>query len=430
VSEASRIRRMVLVLIVISQVFSPVLFVPGMEHLGGSVFRLILLLAGAVAIAGTGFKLVGKWPRRALVAGSVLAVWMTISLTWSPELFSGLQELSYVITTLLLIYVLDVLIRDESDFFSVGRWIVILGVAVTACSYYELYTGNHFFRSSLQDIAESNRSLSYIADDLAWFTFDNPNDLVVHLAFCFFVAVPMVSGSRIGKVFLLLFFLAVAYLSELLDARIVILSLSAYTIIYGLGRLQKTPAATYMTIIGLLAAILVGLLLALRYVDAAEFIDVSTFTRLQLVKSGFIMGVHSLFIGIGSGAFEAEMWSGGFLGDTYGIINPHNAFSRMFAENGIVGLLALGYLVLGPLLTLPRAVKVSALTAFTAAVSIGLISLLSVGSDPLSASSLQLAIAFLWVNCRFMIGVGVDSASPSLPEGADALGAHPIGTPT
>ena len=401
-SEGNRIRRTILALIAISQVFSPVLFVPGTENFGGSVFRLILIVVSVALILSTGFTLVGEWARRALIAGSVLTAWMTISLTWSPELLSGLQEVSYVITILVLIYVIEVLIRDEQDLLSLGRWIVVLGGLITVASYYEWGTGHHFFHSSLQDIAETNRSLSYISDNLAWFTFDNPNDLTVHLAMCFFIAVPLLWGSKAGKAALFLFFVALAYLSDQLDARIVSASLVVFVILYAVARVQRTPFHNYATAMAMIGVILVGLVLALKYINSTELLDESTFIRLQLVKIGFILGSHTLFLGIGSGSFETELWSGGYLGETYGIINPHNAFSRMFAENGILGLMALGYLVIGPILVLPRATRVSALTAFTAAASIGLVSLFSVGSNPLSSSSLQLAIAYLWVACRFM----------------------------
>ena len=47
-THSFNMRQLVLALIATTQIFSPVLFVPGGENIGGSVFRLVLLLtAGA-----------------------------------------------------------------------------------------------------------------------------------------------------------------------------------------------------------------------------------------------------------------------------------------------------------------------------------------------------------------------------------------------
>lgn len=410
--------RAILLLIAVTQIFSPVWFVPGAEEYGLSMFRVVLLLTTGVLVITTGFRRVSLWPRRALIAGTLLAAWMLGSLLWSPELQEGVRQLSYVAVIVMLIYVVETLTRNANDFLWFSRVIVWLGVGIVLFSLYELQTGEHLFRSSLQEIAEMDRSMSYITENQAWFTFGNPNDLAVHLAFCGFVYAMMFNRTSVQNVLIFSFFAVVIYISNELDARIVIISLLVFAGLSGVASLQRQMLANaYLTGLALLSGFLL-LVMALMFVDRAEFLDVSTFIRLKLVASSIEMALRTLLVGIGAGAFESEMWFSGFVGETYGIVNPHNAMGRMLAENGALGLALLGYLLLGPVIALGRSGRSTRFSAFVAGASVGLLLLFSVGSDPLSSSSLQLAIAFMWVACRFAVEQGEERAKQAAPDPA------------
>ncbi len=417
-----RYRQTLIVLIAIAQIFSPVLFVPGLESFGVSVFRLLLVLTGAVLMLSVGLRPVSEWSLRALAAGAILATWLLLSLSWSPDVENGIRQLSYLLTVLLLIYILDIITRGHDDFLKIVTTVVLIGMMVIVLSAYELATGIHFFRSSIQDLAESSRSLNYISENQAWFTFGNPNDLIVHLAICCFVAILLFRRSVAWAIFVTAYFGVVGYLADALDARIVLLTLAVFAIFYAAASLQRRAAvtATLTTVMLVSGGLLLGFALIMN--ERAEFLDVSTFIRLQLVTSSIEMAAESLFVGVGAGGFESEMWYGGFIGRTYGIVNPHNGLARMLAENGVIGLALFGFLLLGPVYAISRARVASSFSAFVAASALGLPLLFSVGSDPLSSSSLQIALALLWIGCRVAVEEGKE-ADVAVPF---VSGAYPI----
>lgn len=396
-------RQLILALIAATQIFSPVLFVPGAENIGGSVFRLVLILTAGVLALKEGFRPISFWPRRALSAGMLLAAWMMISLMWTPDLQAGIKQIIYLAAVLMLIYVLDALIRSKHELIMFARTIWILGIVVSLLAFYELRSGNHFFRSAMQNVAESDRSLNYISENQAWFTFGNPNDLSVHIILSCFISGLLFGRSIPRNILVFGFWVFAIYLAIELDARITLVALAAFAGVGCIALLQRKTSATAL-FVGM--TILVGagtLVFGLIFIDRAEFLDVSTFVRLKLVASAAEMASQTFFLGIGSGGFESEMWFGGFIGSTYGIVNPHNGIGRILAENGILGLSLFGFLLFGPVIALGRSVRTTQLSAFVAGMMLGLPLLFSVGSDPLSASSLQLAIALLWVACRFAV---------------------------
>jgi hypothetical protein len=401
-TDIVKMRRPLLALIAVSQVFSSVLFVPGGESLGLSVFRLVLLLAGIALGISAGMRNVGFWPRRILALGTLLAGWMAISLIWSPDIPAGVRQLSYLLTTMLLLYVVESIVTDRRDFLYIAKVMAWSCGVILLLSFYELQSGVHFFRAALQDLAESDLSMSYIAQDQAWFTFGNPNDLAVHLAMTLFFAALFIGRSGPATIVVIVLAAGVAYLADALDARITIIAIAIFLAMYGAGAIAKRGLTLALLVIAAIvtSAALLGLGLALM--DRAEFLDVSTFIRLQLISSGMQMMAETFFVGIGAGGFEFEMWASGFVGRTYGIVNPHNGLIRMAAENGIVGLTILSFILIGPVVALCRTARTGRLAAFVASVTVAFLLLFSVGSDPLSSSSLQLALALLWVACRLM----------------------------
>jgi hypothetical protein len=118
---------------------------------------------------------------------------MMLSLAWSENVAGGLRQISYVATTVMLIYVLEVLVRGIRDFSFLSAVIVLSSIGIVCFAFYEIQTGNHF-SSALLNIDDHDSSLSYITQGLAWFTFGNPNDLAVHVMFGCFVAAVYLSG--------------------------------------------------------------------------------------------------------------------------------------------------------------------------------------------------------------------------------------------
>ena len=395
-------RRFALGLIAVTQIFSSVLVVPGGEGLGASVFRVLVLLMAIGLFLTVGFSSVSRWPGRSIAVAATLSVWMMVSLAWTPDLLTGIKQTSYLITLLLLIYVIENVVKDREDFTAFCKIISIFGAIITVLSIYESQTGNHFFRSSIQDSADFDMSKLYIQEGIAWFTFDNPNDLTVHLAICFFSLVIWEGKSIISKFLYVAYFLTVLYVCDLLESRIILFSIILFVVVcLAIGKMRRPMAVGLLVKVVLIGS---GLMMVLTLALSAqvESLDVSGFIRLQLIWSGIVMFFQTFMLGIGTGGFEAEMWTGGFFGATYGFANPHNALARILAENGIIGIALFGFLLVGPAIAISSARVVNRTTAFVAGMTIAMPLLLSSGSNPLSASSIQFAIALLWVGCRFL----------------------------
>lgn len=409
-----KFRHLILFSLAATQILSSVFFVPGGEGVGGSVFRFLLVVTSGSLMLSSGFHLVSDSTRKALLAGGLLVAWMVLSLGWSNDIMGGFRQVSYVVTILLLIYVLEALIRNRQDYYFLAKAIVLWGCVVVAFAFYELQTGNHF-HSSLSEVALYDSSLSYITADLAWATFGNPNDLSVHLIFCCAVVFLYYRGFNGTSVLPLIFVCICVYLADRLGARLAVLSLLVFVAVYLISlRRRRANFGTFAAVSTNAVAIL-ALTLGLILVDRTEFIDRSSFIRLQLISNSLAMSAQTLLIGVGTGGFESEMIVDGLTSLTYGIVNPHNAFARMMAENGALGLTLLGFLIFGPLAVLLRAGQTTRLSAWVGASVAILPLLLSVGSDPLSSSSLQFFIAFVWIGCRFVS----DPSSKNVSAAAD-----------
>lgn len=398
-----RSRILLLSLIAATQIFSPVFFVPGVEGLGASVFRVVLILICAGLVLVVGFDRLTRPVRRALVAGTLLMAWMTISLIWTNDVRSGFRQISYVATTLLLLYSIDLLATSREAFQAFAKTIAGAGAGVLVFSLYELWTGNHLFPSSLQEAVNFDPRLSYILQDQAWFTFGNPNDLAVHLVFCCFVLTLCLHRTVLGLASGFFFWVGASYMADKLDARIALMALLVFGATYLAARYSK-QARTGIIIAGGAFAGAILVLAILLWLGDAFYLDLSTFIRLQLVRSGFAMVADSALLGVGVGGFETEMAFGGYAHSTYGFINPHSALTRMLAENGIIGLALFAFLLCGPLIYVREVGQSTNITAFVAATTASLPLLYSAGSDPLASSSLQLALAMVWVASGFALG--------------------------
>ncbi|MGQ3099495.1 MAG: O-antigen ligase family protein [Sphingopyxis solisilvae] len=404
-------RQILMVMIAVTQIFSSVLFVPEGENYGASVFRVLLVILAIVFFVTNGISSVSRWPGRAMAVAAILCLWMLMSLAWTPDLVTGVKQSSYVITFFCLMYVIENIIIEKDDLLFLFKTVSFFGVIIAFASIYEMETGNHFFRSSIQDAADFDMSMLYIQEGTAWFTFGNPNDLTVHLAVCAFsFYLVCYSRSNLMKFLYFVYFSTMIYMSYILESRIVLVAIILFiAVCFVVGKLRR-PMAVALLVKAVLVGSSVVLIAALTLADRVEFLDVSGFIRLQLILSAIAMFFQTILLGIGTGGFESEMWTGGFFGLTYGIANPHNALARILAENGIIGISLFGFLLIGPVIAIGSARGVNRETAFVAGLTVAMPLLLSSGSNPLGASSLQLAIALLWVACRF---TGRDARSAS-----------------
>ncbi len=404
-SDKNHINAFLIFLVIGLQVFSPVLFVPGGEAFGLSVFRLVVFSLGLFIYFKFGIAHNSDWEKTFLTLNVFLILWLLFSIFWSANIASGIKHVAYFSTILMLAYIFTYFTRFSNAFRIISLSVSSIGLAIIFISFYEISTGLHLFRSSLQDVSELDRSLSYVTENQAWFTFGNPNDLAVHIAICCVVTL-MFSKS---KIYSIIYFALSFYIVNALDSRIVVISLLAFLFFYMIFYYQRIPSLIVKTAF---AAVFIGgaaFLLILSQASRVEFLDVSSFVRLQLITSAVDMARQSLLVGIGAGGFESEMWRGGYLARTIGITNPHNGFGRLLAENGIVGLSLFLAMLFLPLLAIRKANQNSGLIAAVASATIVMPLLFSVGSDPLSSSSLQLAMAFLLVSATFA------TASDKLP---------------
>jgi hypothetical protein len=402
-----------LFIVALSQIFSPVLYVPGGEALGLSVFRSIIFIIAFFVYINYGLSNNSNFEKTFFACSMIIFIWMTLSLFWSENLISGIKHIAYLSSIVATSYIICHLTKDETRFRDFGLIISLIGLVIVFISFYEINTGIHFFRSSLQDESELSSSLNYISENQAWFTFGNPNDLTVHIAFC---CLATISFSR-SIAYRVLYISVSIYLSYVLDSRIVVISLLAFTVLYIiLENLIPKKLFTDLPMIILVSGG-IALLVIVSQAGRFEFIDTSSFVRLQLIASAIDMSQRTLLIGIGTGGFETEMWQGGYVGRTIGITNPHNAFGRIIAENGLLGLALFSYMLLLPLFAMRQGgVRSKRYGAAIASSMVVMPLLFSVGSDPLSSSSLQLAVAFMIAGTKFAVG-----AAPPISVTRDGL---------
>lgn len=400
-------RRLIILLILILQIFSSQLNVEAIDVSGLNGFRITLIVIATFLFLRSGLQNAANATRMAMTTCLSLFLIMLVSLLWTSEVESGLRQISYLLTLLSLIYTISFLIVSISEFKNVCLILITLGIGICMISYYEISSGNHFFESSIQQIAYFDNSLAYVTDNLAWFTFDNPNDLSVHLAVCCIFGIMAFRQSILPYVGYAMTF----WIAYLLDARLVLAVLAAYFImaVFSIGMIGARRF--YLSLTGYAVFGTVAGFFALQYAGNLEALDVSMYIRSELILSAIEFGRSSYLVGIGAGSFETEMWQSGFVGLTYGIVNPHNAFARAFAETGILGLSALVFLAAGPIALIWRARLLDVEARILVLIAVVLPLLFSIGSDPMASSSLQLAIALLWV------GTGICLPKPQ-PEPA------------
>lgn len=400
---SSPMRQFLIFIIVVAQVFSPVTALPIIGEYGINAFRVILLLLFLYfVISKDNIKLAPPVSYGYKICVALIFV-IAMSFVWAYDLENGIRIFSYFITIYLLIFILPRIVYDDSDLNFFSYSILLVGLLILIASYYEFITGQHFFRSSLQDSVDLDPAQAYILENLAWFTFDNPNDLAVHLAFSFIPIVWLFKKHPIYIIGVPVYFMVLMLFLDVLGARLSMLGLAFYFIsvfIISMIRYHFTLVSIYVTLLFLTAS---SIILSAIYVDSMEFVDISTFIRMKLLESAIAMSAGTYFIGIGVGDFEIEMWSSGFIATTYGIVSPHNAFGRILAENGVIGLSLFICLVFFPAFFSMQTKIISKASIIVVSGAPFVALLLSSGSNPISSSSLQLSIVYLWIVAQHIV---------------------------
>lgn len=396
-----KIKLLLLLALAVSQVFSSYWFIPGGEGLGASVFRVLLLVSAGFMFLRSGLQRVGPHQSRAMIMMFILALWMTASLFWSEDQSAGFRHILYVLTTIALIYVLSNLLETRSEYLYFTAIIAIVGVLITAFAFYEIETGFHFRSTTFDDVLYDPTKV-YMRQGLAWFTFGNPNDLAVHLTIC--SAFLFLVLNRVGlAAFFAVFMVAVdIYLFQLLDARLALVAIVVFVLAYAflLGRRNVQKFAFPIALVPLATMAILGTAVSLS--EAYEMVDTSTFVRLRLIGAGIEMATRTFLIGVGAGGFPAYIVDYGLTGETYGIVDPHNAFTRQLGENGIIGLLLFLFAAFGPVFVVARTRQFTKFAAFLLAIIAVSPLLFMISSDPMALSSLHLYLAMIWVGCRFL----------------------------
>jgi hypothetical protein len=394
----------VIFLLFILQVFSSLWSIPGMEGYGLSYFRLLLAAVFFFVFITNGFVKLNKNIKYSLYLCLIIILYMILSLIWTSDVESGLRQISYFATIFMLIYVLDVFIKNESDFILVNKFICFIGIFILIFSIYEIFTGFHLESQILVDVA-NDASLAYILENQAWATFGNPNDLAAHIAICIFSLLIAFKLNGFLKLSIFLIYAAVSfYIFNSIEARIAMLAIFLFLFLYFILKFETSIrnfiVISSIVIVGSIPIVFVSQLSSIYSNEFDVGGDLSLVVRSRLLISSVDMALSSYLAGVGSGGFENYIMDSGSFQWTHYILNPHNAFGRMLGENGILGL------VLFILLVFPsygliwkdydwgtgRRLIVSATSVFPL--------LLSAGSTPISSSSLQIWIALLWVGAR------------------------------
>jgi hypothetical protein len=399
-----RSQKLILCALLFLQIFSAMWFLPGMQGFGLSYFRILLAILFVYFMSVNGLKNNHKMIKQCLYILFSIIIIMTISLLWSKDIDNGFRQISYFISTLALLYVLDNLIKDKSIFIFCCKLIIALGFAICIFSFYELNTGYHLY-SNILEIVANDLTLAYILENQAWATFGNPNDLAVHLTICISAYFMYAKYFKLLDVMMLIFFvISLIFIFININARLSIFCIIAFiSIFYALKMPSVIRNITIYFCIFTFLVIITYYSTSAQYIYSKEYNttgDLSLLVRARILLMSGEMALSSFLIGIGTGGFEAYIINSGMHQWTHFIQNPHNAFGRIFGENGVIGL------ILFILFVFPQYGRLSEKYPWTserravAASVIILPLLLSSGSNPMSSSSLQTWIALLWVGSR------------------------------
>lgn len=389
--------------ILTTQVFSAVLFVPGLQELGFSALRGVTLLVAVVFFGRFGWSRTTPALNLGLGAMVLLLLWMIVSLEWSQDFSAGIRQVSYMATVILLTYVLGSMLNTPDEFRLFARLFLLVGVFVAAFTFYESETGVHLFESKTYQDLLNDPALKYAVDGVAWFTFGNQNGLAVHLAIVAMM-VPIATKNTLVSIVIALIVIPVAlYLTIFpLSARLSTVSIVVYFLVCSFlsTRRRLTPYATLILLAPLL--IICGLAASDFILANFHIPDYSSELRVQLLSAGVEMATRTLGVGVGAGGFPDYMVTSGLQKQVGDLVDPHNGFGRILGENGLIGLLVFIYIIVGPATVVERSGEVSAFGVFILAAVICTMPLLSINSDPLASSSQQLLIALTWTATKFV----------------------------
>lgn len=387
-------------LLLLVQAFSRSYSVPILQTIGITYFRAaILIVLIALILLKRNNNNITRINGVATVAISVLLLLMGVSLVWSPDRVSGIKQISYVLTTLVLTHLLSIILYNEGKYRVFCFSVVTVGTIVSILSYYEMTYGIHLFPSSAFEGASYDPSKAYMTEGVAWLSFGNPNDLSVHLCICIFLFV-FLSNKGFLSFFLMLVYLIVnVYIILGNDARLVLISVLVFCLSYAFFLCTTSVRLFSLLLLVFVPLAILGLLFVSSYiVNTYSIQDDSIYVRLKLLAASVQMAADGLFlVGVGAGGFARYIIDNGLLNQTLGIVDSHNAFARVLGENGIVAFLLFCFVIFGPATSLTQSMQGSRLGAFILAVLTCMPLLLSVHSDPISSSSMQLLIALIWV---------------------------------
>jgi O-antigen ligase len=389
--------------LLITQIFSAVFYVPGLEGFGISYFRVFIFILGIIFLFKYGFKIDVPIVKTIFFIG-LLTAFMGISLLWTPDKIEGLRQISYYISIAFIMYCLFFLCENNYDKEKILKITFILGMFILLFAIYELQTGFHL-NSQILDRVANDPSQEYILEGQAWAMFGNPNDLAVHLALAcisgFWLAI---NSGKITMIVASIFVLCVMYVLINMSTVLTAISIVLFFIVYfalKFGRFSFNIIAVFVVFVALSVIILKYDYFNQIFSNEVYFEEnLSMSVRFRLLAISADMALSTVLVGIGSGGFEAYMQSSSYIQWTHFIVSPHNAFGRILAENGIIGLLILLSLVFAPMRICLKSSSLNANQRVIVASVAVMPFLLSIGSNPISSSSLQLWIAWLIVAAR------------------------------
>jgi O-Antigen ligase len=400
------LKRIALVVLAVLQPLSAVWLVPGGEGLGISYFR-VFLFACLVITATFATRQNSGLIKRSLSAAIGLALLMLCFVPVVENLPNLFREMSYVLEIFALTVVMHRLLSTDKDILFLLRLVAVIGLVIASYAVYEIETGDHL-NQAFQPDAFWRPELSYKLDRQAWVVFGNPNDLCVHLLFAGSCAIfaALISKRKWEALFAVVIATMLTYLALELSSRTVIIAfvLTILTLIFA-NKLGSIAVTLVFSALVFMFAISDQLEMAFSVQsDFGFFGDTSSLIRARLAVVGWQMLTDSLLIGTGAGSFEDYVLKWGYFPWTFGIVNPHNAYVRILAENGIVGFVLYLYILFRPFFFAvtqnSKHLERRILMALTAAISLSLI----VGSNPTASSTIHLAIALVWVFAQKLSG--------------------------
>lgn len=268
-----------------------------------------------------------------------LLIYGLISLTWSKNIFEGIDLLSNIILLLGSILLLTLSIKNKNDFQNLLSSISLAIIIHNLIAWYEILSKNYYF-------VPEEYIFNYTMNGYPVSTFFNTNNFATFLSIGFFILFVSYQNKKnvVQKFVLLLAMASSIFLIIKTDSRanLAAIIIGLIVIIFMNVRKMKLKKNQIIAIHFLLSFLFIIVLYGvLFYSDTLESVFVkdkaieSNSIRFNLVKNGFSFLFETNLLGVGAGSLDYWMINkSNYI--TGGVVKMHNLWMEILSTYGLL----------------------------------------------------------------------------------------------